>query len=129
MADTDARKYTINGKDIKQPDTPVGNSWETTYTEDTNRVLSGQILLDPLFTVENLSFTFSHISCEDVSHILKLIIPTQGNPHFSLTYFSAYHGKWQENDFYVGKGSISLSRAVDGHYDKFSFNAIGVNPL
>jgi hypothetical protein len=120
----------IDGVQIKQPDSFDPN-WETTYTEDSGRVMSGVAELDPLFTVESFSVEWSYLKPEEVSQILQLIVPTQNKKHFQMRYFSWYTGMWKTGTFYVGKGTLK-TKTLKSDYETFeslSCNIIGVNPL
>ncbi len=118
----------MNGKVIHQPDTGLGYSFETTYTEDSTRVQSGRAYTTPMFTVESLSYYATWITAARMSEILQIIEP--GHP-FKLHYFSPYYGCWRDDEFYVGKGTLSIGylNADDEVFDKLSFNLIGVNPV
>lgn len=120
----------IDGIEIKQPDSFDPN-WETTYTEDSGRVMSGVAELDPLFTVESFSVEWSYLKPAEVAQILQLIVPTQAKKHFQMRYFSWYTGMWKTGTFYVGKGTLK-TKTLKSDYETFeslSCNIIGVNPL
>lgn len=120
----------IDGAEIKQPDA-FNPNFETTYTEDSGRVMSGVAELDPMFTVESYSMEWSYLTPDEASEILKKVIPTQNKPTFTMTYFSWYHGEWRTGTFYVGKGSLK-TKTLRSNYEfleSISFNVIGVNPL
>lgn len=121
-------KITINGIEIKQPDSGLGYDFETTYTEDSTRVQSGKLHITPLFTVEAFSFSASWLTVSEMRTILQQV--AKGKP-FVLHYFSPYYGVWRTDTFYVGKGSLSVGRLVEDKekFDKLSFNMIGVNPI
>lgn len=118
----------LNGIDIRQPDTGLGYSFETTYTKDSVRVQSGEGHFTALFTVESFSYMASNLSKDDMKTILQIV--AKGN-NFTLHYFSPYYGEWRDGTFYVGKGSLKIGRLnEDGEtFDSLSFNMIGVNPL
>lgn len=118
----------LNGIDIRQPDTGLGYSFETTYTKDSARVQSGEGHFTALFTVESFAYAASNLSADEMATILQ-IVAKGGN--FTLHYFSPYHGEWRDGTFYVGKGSLKIGRLnEDGEtFDSLSFNMIGVNPL
>ena len=120
----------INGIVIPTPSTFEPN-WATTYTEDSGRVMSGQALLDPLFTVESFNAEWGKLTYREVSDLLKLIVPTPSSPNFELHYFSPYYGEWRTNKFYVGQGTIKLRtlKDYDESYKGLSCNFIGVNPI
>lgn len=117
---------------IRQPDADgFQQNWETTYTEDSGRVMTGQAQLEPLFTVENISCKWTNVWRDDVSEILKLIVPTANKPTFTLHYWSWYYNKWRDDEFYVGKGTLDVNQ-INGDYTKvksITCNLIGVNPL
>ena len=121
---------TINNEVIRQP-VEFEPNWETTYTSDSGRVMSGQALLDPLFTVESFNAQWTGLTSEEVSKILKLVVPTASTPKFNLHYFSPYYNEWRTSEFYVGKGSLKLRTLKEGDeaYKNLSCNFIGVNPI
>lgn len=121
-------KIKMNGIVIRQPDSSLGYDFETTYTEDSARVQSGVGHFTPMFTVEALSYSSSGLTVEEMKTILQII---SHGKNFTLHYFSPYYGKWRDDTFYVGKGSLSILRLNEDseHYDKLSFNMIGVNPI
>lgn len=120
----------INDIAIKQPDVFDPN-WETTYTEDSGRVMSGVAELEPLFTVESFTVEWSYLTPAEVAQILQLIVPTQNKKHFQMRYFSWYTGTWKTGTFYVGKGTLK-TKTLKADYETFeslSCNIIGVNPI
>lgn len=114
------------------PKTPasVDPNWEVTYTEDSGRVLSGDAMLDPLFTVESYSLSFKNLTLEEASTILHIVVPRPSKPTFQFTYLSAYYGGWRTETFYVGRGSQKLRTAKENveAYD-LSFNVISAVPI
>lgn len=118
----------INDVKIKQPDTGLGYSFETTYTSDSTRVQSGAMHATPMFTVESFSYAASYLSVPEMQTILQQIAKG-GN--FTLHYFSPYYGAWRDDSFYVGKGSLEIGRLNEGgeFFDSLSFNMVGVNPI
>lgn len=124
-----AQEYiTINGIKIRQPDEGLGYDFETTYTEDSTRVQSGQLHVTPLFTVEAFSYSASWLTTSEMKTILEQV--ARGNP-FRLHYFSPFFGEWRTANFYVGKGSLSIGRLIvnEERFESLSFNMIGVNPI
>jgi hypothetical protein len=121
--------YLFDGYKPKTP-AEVTPNWETTYSESSGRVLSGEAVLDPLFTVESYSVSFKHLTLEETSRILNIVVPKPSKPTFEWTYLSAYYGCWRTDTFYVGKGSQKLKTAKESE-ERFdlSFNVIGVNTL
>lgn len=121
-------KIRINGVDIWQPDSGLQHNFETTYSEDSTRVQSGEGHFTPLFTVEQMGYSASHIPVSEASRIIRMVI--RGEP-FNLHYYSLYYGSWRDGSFYVGKGQYSIGSLEDsGEYlDSLSFNMTGVNPL
>ena len=63
-----------------------------------------------------------------MSQILQII--DKGKP-FTVRYLSAHYGKWRTDEFYVGKGTLTVGswEASEERYDELSFNLVGVNPL
>ena len=121
-------KITINSVEIRQPDEGLGYDFETTYTEDSTRVQSGQLHITPLFTVEAFSYSATWLTVDEMKTILRQV--AKGSP-FTLRYFSPYYGAWRNDSFYVGKGSLSIGRLVTDkeRFESLSFNMIGVNPI
>lgn len=120
----------IDGKKIKQPDSFEPN-WATTYTEDSERSMSGKAYLEPMFTVESYSYEATDLTPEEAKTLLQAIIPRRNKPTFKLTYFSWYYGTWRTDDFYVGQGSLNAKSLREDHeaLEAISFDVIGVNPL
>lgn len=118
----------MNGIMIRQPDEGLDFSFETTYTEDSTRVQSGEGHFTPMFTVESFSYAATGVSLEEMKTILQ-IVAKGGN--FTLHYFSPYYGAWRDAPFYVGQGSLSIGRLNEDNeqFDSLSFNMIGVNPI
>ena len=118
----------MNGIVILQPDEGLGYDFETTYTEDSTRSMSGTLYSSAMFTVEAFSYAASWVSVEDMRTILQIV--ARGRP-FTLHYFSPYYGAWRDGRFYVGKGSLSIGRlnAEEERYESLSFNMIGVDPI
>lgn len=118
----------MNDQVIYQPDTGLGYDFETTYTEDSTRVQSGKVYATPMFTVESFSYRATWVPAAEMRKILQ--IAARGYP-FKLHYFSPYYGRWRDDMFYVGKGSLSIGflNATQEVFEDLSFNMIGVNPL
>ena len=118
----------INDVKIRQPDTGLGYSFETTYTSDSTRVQTGAMRATPMFTVESFSYAASNLTTEEMRTVLQQIAK---GVNFTLRYFSPYYGTWRSDAFYVGKGSRNIGRLnEDGEtFDSLSFNMIGVNPI
>lgn len=123
-------RFSINGANIKQP-SKVAPNWETTYTEDSGRVMTGKAELDPMFTVESYSLEWDWLTPAEASQILQLLIPTAGAPTFTMHYFNWRKGMWDNGTFYVGKGSLDVATLEQDyeHLEKISCNVIGVNPI
>ena len=118
----------INGKEIYQPDKGLAYNFETTYTEDSTRVQTGDGHFTPMFTVEQLGYTASGIPQAEATKILQMIAKGQ---NFTLHYFSMYYGQWRDGTFYVGQGNLNIgSLEEDNEYlDTLSFNMTGVKPI
>lgn len=118
----------INGNDIFQPDKGLGYAFETTYTEDSTRVQSGKGYFTPIFTVEQLSYTGTHVPQKEATKILRMV---DKGKKFTLHYFSLHYGKWRDDQFYVGQGNLSIGSLEDGneYLDTLTFNMTGVNPI
>lgn len=121
-------KIKINNIEIFQPDEGLKSSFETTYSEDSTRLQSGEANFVPLFTVEQFSYLATGVPAKEVSIILQQII--KGEP-FTLHYFSPFYGKWRDGTFRVGQGQFSIGSLEDGGetISELSFNMTGDNPL
>lgn len=118
----------INNTIIRQPDEGLGYSFETTYSEDTSRTQSGNLVMSPMFTVEAFEYEATTLTAEEVRTILQFIAKGQ---KFNLRYFSPYYGEWRTDEFYVGQGSMEIGRlnTETERFDSLSFSMIGVNPI
>lgn len=121
-------KIKFNDVDIFQPEKDVGYAWETTYTNDSGRVVSGKAHISPLFTVEAFTFSFVNIPTKEMSKILKII--AKGKP-FKMHYFSPYYGEWRNDTFYVGQGDTTLGSLKESSeiFSSAKIKATGVNPI
>lgn len=119
----------INGVDIFQPDEGLSYAFESTYTEDSTRLQSGDANFVPMFTVEQLAYTATDIPMEEATKILQMI--AKGND-FTLHYYSVYYGGWRDGKFRVGKSnSISIGSLEENNekLSSLSFNMTGDKPL
>lgn len=122
-------KILFNGIEIKQPDSgSLGINFETTYTDDSDRNMNGTAIITPLFTVESYSYEATNLTLQEMSRILQIV---DKGEVFNMRYLSAHYGRWRTDEFYVGKGSLSVGtwKVSEEKYDKLSFNIIGVNPI
>lgn len=121
-------KIKFNDVDIFQPEKDVGYAWETTYTNDSGRVVSGKAHISPLFTVEAFTFNFKNIPTKEMSKILKIIAKGKS---FKMHYFSPYYGEWRNDTFYVGQGDTTLGslKEKDEVFSSVKIKATGVNPI
>lgn len=119
---------TGDGIEIAQPDKGLGFNYETTYTEDSGRIQSGKAIVAPMFTVKSYSYSKAHPTTDEVARILNYI--ANGNK-FEMYAFNPKTNSWGWDVYYVGQGSMSIGYLSEdgGHYDDFSFNAVGVNPI
>lgn len=124
------REYgnTGDGVEIAQPEQGMNYSYETTYTEDSGRVQSGVALVVPMFTVKSYSYTRTHPTVAQVAQILSFIA---GGGKYEMYAFNPKTGSWGWDVYYTGKGDMAIGYLSPdgGHYDGFSFNAVGVNPI
>lgn len=120
-------KIKINGAEIKQPDENMAYNFESTYSEDSTRVQSGEGHFTPIFTVESLGYVCTKMTDRELTQILQAVIGKQ----FTLHYYSPYYGSWRDDTFYVGQGSLNIKKLDGGSaiYNAVSFNMIGVNPI
>ena len=119
----------INGVDIFPPDEGLSYAIESTYTEDSTRLQTGDLNAVPMFTVEQLSYTATDIPMEEASKILQMVGKGEG---FTLHYFSVYYGKWRDGIFRVGKSNNISIGSLEENNEKLSslsFNMTGDKPL
>ena len=119
----------MNNIAIWQPDRDMGYSFETTYTEGSNRSQAGEGHFTPMFTVEQYSYKATNIPQAEATKILQIIAK---GAVFTLHHFSLYHGAWRDDPFYVGQsGNISIGDLTeDGKYlSELSFNMTGKSKL
>lgn len=118
----------INGIAVKQPDSGLGYSFETTYTEDSVRVQSGVADISAMFTVEAFSYEATDLTESEMSTILQMIAKGK---KYKLHYRSPYYGAWRDDYFYTGQGSLSIGSWKEDkeRYENLSFNMVGVNPI
>lgn len=124
-----AQNYiTINGVKIRQPDEGLGYDWETTYSEDSKRTQRGKLTTSRLYTVESFSYEATNVTAEEMKTLLQLLLKGE---FFTLHYWSPYYGQWRDDQFYVGRGGIAVSRLNEAEecYESVSFNMIGRNPV
>lgn len=121
-------KIKMNGTVIAQPDEGLGYSFETTTTSGSGRVQSGKMIATPMFTVEQLSYTRSRLTTDEMKTILQIIAMGKA---FTLHYYSPYYGLWRDAPFRVDKGSLRVGcLSEDGSwFDELTFNMTGVNPI
>ena len=121
-------KIRINDIEIFQPDEGLKSSFETTYTEDSTRLQSGEANFVPMFTVEQFSYSATDIPVKEASVIIQQII--KGNA-FKLHYFSPYYGTWRDGMFRVGQGQFSIGTVEENNerISSLTFNMTGDNPL
>lgn len=121
-------KIRINDIEIFQPDEGLKNSYETTYSEDSTRLQSGEANFVPLFTVEQFGYSASDIPVADASVILQNVIKGEA---FKLHYFSPYYGKWRDGMFRVGQGQLTIGTLKENEekLSSLSFNMTGEKPL
>lgn len=121
-------KIRINDIEIFQPDEGLKSSFETTYSEDSTRLQTGEANFVPLFTVEQFSYSASDIPVAEASVILQQIIKGEA---FKLHYFSPYYGKWRDGMFRVGQGQFTIGTVEENgeKLSSLSFNMTGESPL
>lgn len=119
---------TGDGVEIAQPERGMGYSYETTYTEDSGRVQSGTAIVAPMFTVKSYSYSRTHPTVAQIAQILSFIV---GGGKYEMYAFNPKTGTWGWDVYYTGKGDMSIGYLTPdgGHYDSFSFNAVGVKPI
>ena len=121
-------KIRINDIEIFQPDEGLKSSFETTYSEDSTRLQTGEANFVPLFTVEQFSYSASDIPVAEASVILQQIIKGEA---FKLHYFSPYYGKWRDGMFRVVQGQFTIGTVEEGgeKLTSLSFNMTGEKPI
>lgn len=119
---------TSSGTEILQPESGMGFSFETTYTEDSGRIQTGEAVVCPMFTVRSYSYSRTRPPIKDVATILNFIVHGE---KFEMYVFDPLTAKWEWDVFYVGKGDMDIGylTADGGYYESFSFNAVGVMPV
>nr|DAZ65883.1 MAG TPA: hypothetical protein [Caudoviricetes sp.] len=101
-------------------------SFETTYSEGSNRTQKGVALITPLFTVMQYSYKATNVPVDEKStNLVNAII--KGKP-FILHHWLAHKNEWRSEKFYVGKMNYNIKQ-VGEYYSEISFNMQGVNPL
>lgn len=118
----------INDIEIFQPDEGLKSSFETTYSEDSTRLQSGEANFVPLFTVEQFSYSATNVPIKEASVILQQIIKGEA---FKLHYFSPYYGTWRDGMFRVGQGQFTIGTVEEGgeKLTSLSFNMTGEKPI
>lgn len=121
-------KIRINDIEIFQPDEGLKSSFETTYSEDSTRLQTGEANFTPLFTVEQYSYSATDIPIADASIIIQQVMTGEA---FKLHYFSTYHGKWRDAMFRVGQGQYSIGTLEENgeRLSSLSFNMTGESPI
>ena len=120
-------KYKINDVEIWQPDQDLGWDFETTYTEDSTRVQTGEGYFTEMFTTESFAYQASHVPVAEWTKISKMIVGKK----FNLYAWNPHFGKWRTHRCYVGKGSLSIG-TLEENYEKYtniSFNMVDIMPL
>ena len=119
---------TGDGVEIAQPERGMAFNYETTYTEDSGRVQSGTAIVVPIFTVKSYSYTRTHPTVDEVKQILSYIL---NGKKYEMYAFNPASCAWGWDVYYTGKGDMSIGYLTPdgGHYDSFSFNAVGVKPI
>lgn len=122
------QKIKFNNVTVRQPDEGLAYSFETTYTEDSDRTQDGVLTETAMFTVEAFAYTASNLTQAEMSAILQIVAKGQ---RFLLHYLSPYYGYWRDDWFYVGKGSLAIGAWIESDevYSSLTFNMIGVNPI
>ena len=121
--------FKMNGQKVWQPDSAMAHNWETTFTEDSTRVQSGSDRFTPMFTVEQYTYSASHIPVDKATQIIQMIGKGQ---KVLLHYWSVYQGGWRDGYFRCGKSQeITIGNLEEGEesYDLLSFNLTGVDPI
>lgn len=121
-------KIRINDIEIFQPDEGLKSSFETTYSEDSTRLQTGEANFVPLFTVEQFSYSATDIPVAAASVILQQIIKGEA---FKLHYFSPFYGAWRDGMFRVGQGQFSIGTVEENgeKLSSLSFNMTGESPI
>jgi len=113
--------------DIPQPDEDLTWSWETTYDESSGRPRGGKLIDKPMFTVERWDYKATHLTDEELSRILKIIVAK----HYTVYCYSPYYGKWRIEEVQTGSGSCDIQSLKQGNemFHNLSFAIVGVNPI
>lgn len=118
----------LNGIDVKQPDAGLVFNFETTYTEDSGRIQTGVANITPMFTVEAFEYTATDLTMQEMSELLHIVARGE---IYTMHYLSPYYGRWRDDEFYTGQGSLSAFtwKEDEERYDSISFRIIGRNPI
>lgn len=132
-----AQKYIMLGKKgetdlskmikIHQPDEDMEWSWETIYDESSGRPRGGKLTDKPMFTVERWDYSATHLTDDELSRILKIIVAK----HYTVYCYSPYYGKWRIDEVQTGSGSCAIQslKQNDISFHNLSFAMVGVNPI
>ena len=124
MAQTQ-EKLMINNVLVVQPDEEPGVNYETKYSENSGRLTSGYAVALPMFTVLQLSYSWSKLTGRELATILQNIV----GRNFTLRFYNNYKGRWETQYFYVGKGSLVQKTLRDQEeFFSLSFNAECIEP-
>ena len=119
----------INGVDIFQPDEGIAYALETTFTEDSTFLQSGDANFVPMFTSEKLVYTATNIPVDKASEILQMVGKGKS---FNLHYFSVFYGRWRDGAFRIKNTDTIKIGSLEENNEKLSslsFNMTGDNPL
>lgn len=113
---------------VKQPDAGLEYNFETTYQDDATRTQQGKGVFTAMFTVESFSYKATDLTKAEMTQILQFAIPGRS---FYMHYYSPYYGIWRDDQFYVGRGSLSIGRLNENkeRFESVSFNIVGINPI
>ena len=113
--------------EVVQPLGDMSVEFETTYTEDSGRVKSGDAVVKPLFTVYQYQLAFVGLTKSQLKQITNII---KFGKKFWMHYYSETDAEWTTKQFYCGKFSAPITTLKDGE-ERFdiSFNVEGVKPL
>lgn len=112
---------------IAQPLGDMGVEHETTYTEDSGRVKTGDAVVKPLFTVYQYQLAFENLTKAQMKQITNIV---KTGKKFWMHFFSVADAEWVTKQFYCGKFSSPIATLKNGN-ERFdmSFNVEGVKPL
>lgn len=103
-------------------------AFATTSTENSGRIMRGNMINTPMFTVEAYNLKWTDISAIDVMNILSQIL---GKSQFDFYHFNALKCRWETSPFYVANINSPFYRLNEGQEraNELSFQVTAINPV